>query len=229
MQLGNRCELPSLSPDAPQVLQLSILFILFLFFLLNTVSPQGRTTCFTRSTIPCTHATCHFHALNSLIILTDTTQRHSDLCCAPGARSIDPAGSGSSLTGPISCSTIMADADLDKRFNKAVWLIRNGPKANSSNEKCVQTRWLGIMRSLSWHAHITLGCRLIATCTSLQEAALLQLLQAGHRGRCAGVLWWGHLASTMHATASNRSAVCLQSLGYLVACGSHKHTPVDLA
>lgn len=28
----------------------------------------------------------------------------------------------------------MADADLDKRFNKAVWLIRNGPKANSSNE-----------------------------------------------------------------------------------------------
>jgi hypothetical protein len=43
----------------------------------------------------------------------------------------------------------MADADLDKRFNKAVWLIRNGPKANSSNEKCVQIRCIGIMRTPS--------------------------------------------------------------------------------
>ena len=89
----------------------------------------------------------------------------------------------------------MADTDLDKRFNKAVWLIRNGPKANSSNEKCVQIRCIGIMRTTSWHAHITARCKSNVTCTSLQEAAILQLLQAGHRGRCAGVLWTvGHHA-----------------------------------
>lgn len=28
----------------------------------------------------------------------------------------------------------MADADLDKKFNKAVWLIRNGPKAKEIDD-----------------------------------------------------------------------------------------------
>jgi hypothetical protein len=55
----------------------------------------------------------------------------------------------------------MADADLDKRFNKAVWLIRNGPKANSSNETCVHGRCM-----TSWQS------QLASQVTLLQDAWL---------------------------------------------------------
>lgn len=48
----------------------------------------------------------------------------------------------------------MADADLDTKFNKAVWLIRNGPKAKEiDDDTCVHCAAIGSVHDVSAMQH----------------------------------------------------------------------------